>query len=69
MTTITVWLNGQQIECQSQQCLTQLLEVFAIPTVGAAIAINQSIVTRSEWSTTILTTGDHIALFQVIAGG
>ncbi|KJG13348.1 sulfur carrier protein ThiS [Photobacterium iliopiscarium] len=69
MTMITVWLNNQAVECQSQQCLTELVEQLTLPTVGAAIAINQAIITRSEWSTTVLNHNDQITLFQVIAGG
>ena len=69
MTMITVWLNNQAIECQSQQCLIELVEQLTLPTVGAAIAINQAIITRSDWSTTVLNHNDQITLFQVIAGG
>lgn len=69
MTMITVWLNNQAFECQPQQCLTQLIEQLALPTVGAAIAINQAIITRSEWPATVLNNDDQITLFQVIAGG
>lgn len=69
MTMITVWLNNQAIECQSQQSLIELVEQLTLPTVGAVIAINQAIITRSDWSTTVLNHNDQITLFQVIAGG
>ncbi|PSU82575.1 thiamine biosynthesis protein ThiS [Photobacterium phosphoreum] len=69
MTIITVWLNNQAIECQSQQSLIELVEQLTLPTLGAAIAINQAIITRSDWSTTVLNHNDQITLFQVIAGG
>ncbi|OBU34387.1 sulfur carrier protein ThiS [Photobacterium phosphoreum] len=69
MTMITVWLNNQAIECQSQQSLIELVEQLTLPTVGASIAINQAIITRSDWSTTVLNHNDQITLFQVIAGG
>ncbi|MCD9464814.1 thiamine biosynthesis protein ThiS [Photobacterium phosphoreum] len=69
MTMITVWLNNQAIECQSQQSLIKLVEQLTLPTLGAAFAINQAIITRSDWSTTVLNHNDQITLFQVIAGG
>ncbi|WP_256383396.1 sulfur carrier protein ThiS [Photobacterium toruni] len=69
MTIITVWLNDQAVECQSQQCLVELVEQLSLPTMGAAIAVNQAIITRSKWSTTVLNHHDQISLFQVIAGG
>lgn len=36
---------------------------------GVALAVNQEVVPASEWPQHILVDGDHIQLFQAIAGG
>ncbi|KLU14579.1 MULTISPECIES: sulfur carrier protein ThiS [Xenorhabdus] len=47
----------------------QLLEPIERPQSGTALAINQTIIPRSEWQTHQINDGDTILLFQAIAGG
>ncbi|MBD1227168.1 sulfur carrier protein ThiS [Xenorhabdus griffiniae] len=47
----------------------QLLEHIERPQSGTALAINQTIIPRSEWQTHQINDGDSILLFQAIAGG
>ncbi|MCC8365688.1 sulfur carrier protein ThiS [Xenorhabdus sp. PB61.4] len=47
----------------------QLLEHMQRTQSGTALAINQTIIPRSEWHTHQLSDGDNILLFQAIAGG
>ncbi|PHM64794.1 sulfur carrier protein ThiS [Xenorhabdus stockiae] len=47
----------------------QLLEHMQRTQSGTALAINQTIIPRSEWRTHQLNDGDNILLFQAIAGG
>ncbi|WP_340611560.1 sulfur carrier protein ThiS [Xenorhabdus bharatensis] len=49
--------------------IQQLLEHMQRTQSGTALAINQTIIPRSEWSTHQLNDGDNILLFQAIAGG
>ncbi|MBD2816096.1 sulfur carrier protein ThiS [Xenorhabdus sp. Flor] len=47
----------------------QLLEHIQRTQSGTALAINQTIIPRSEWDTHLINDGDNILLFQAIAGG
>ncbi|BET95365.1 sulfur carrier protein ThiS [Xenorhabdus taiwanensis] len=47
----------------------QLLEHIEHTQSGTALAINQTIIPRSEWQTHQINDGDTILLFQAIAGG
>ncbi|CEO40664.1 thiamine biosynthesis protein ThiS [Photobacterium kishitanii] len=69
MTMIKIWLNDQPVVCEAEQTLSQFVAQLSLPTQGTAMAINQSIVAASEWSTTVIADGDQLALFQAIAGG
>ncbi|PHM28882.1 sulfur carrier protein ThiS [Xenorhabdus budapestensis] len=47
----------------------QLLEHIQRTQLGTALAINQTIIPRSEWDIHLINDGDNILLFQAIAGG
>ncbi|PHM74505.1 sulfur carrier protein ThiS [Xenorhabdus kozodoii] len=47
----------------------QFLEQIERTQSGTALAINQTIIPRSEWQTHQINDGDTILLFQAIAGG
>ena len=49
--------------------VTQLFTYLDKPLVGSAVAINQHIISRSEWDNYLINEGDNISLFQAIAGG
>ncbi|MGF1727467.1 sulfur carrier protein ThiS [Photobacterium nomapromontoriensis] len=67
--TISIWVNDQQIDISDGQALTVLLHQLEMPLPATAVAMNDRIIPRSEWESTRLTAGDRIALFQAIAGG
>lgn len=66
---IQVQVNDKPVECPQWHSLTALLKTLDMPLQATAVALNDDIVTRSEWDSTQLKTGDRIALFQAIAGG
>ena len=66
---IQVQVNDKPVRCPEGQCLTALLTMLDMPLQATAVALNDDIVARSEWDSTLLNTGDRIALFQAIAGG
>lgn len=57
----------QQVECYAN--LQQIITRFSLPEVGCVFAINNQVVPRSEWASTVLSEGDSVSLFQAIAGG
>lgn len=62
-------LNDQPIDCADAVTLQMLLEQKALLTAGIALAVNDAIVPRGQWSEHTLQDGDSVLLFQVIAGG
>ena len=68
-TLIQVRVNDKPVEVPEGQSLSALLTQLEMPLQATAVALNEDIVARSEWETTILSAGDRIALFQAIAGG
>ncbi|WP_350307089.1 sulfur carrier protein ThiS [Photorhabdus viridis] len=64
-----ITINGQLMELTAPLALQQLLEQLERAQPGTALAINQTIIPRSNWSTHQVNDGDNILLFQAIAGG
>ncbi|MBS9944579.1 sulfur carrier protein ThiS [Vibrio alginolyticus] len=67
---ITIVINNDQShQVASESNLQQIISQFALPEMGCVFAINNNVVPRSEWASTVLSQGDSISLFQAIAGG
>jgi sulfur carrier protein len=66
---IQVLVNEKPVECSLDLNLEALLTELEMPLQATAVALNDDIVARSQWGSTILNAGDRIALFQAIAGG
>ena len=64
-----IQVNDQPLELAENTTVEQLLLQLDKPLIGSAVAVNQSIITRSNWATTTINEGDNISLFQAIAGG
>ncbi|EOW6805193.1 sulfur carrier protein ThiS [Cronobacter muytjensii] len=62
-------LNDEAIQCVEGLSAAQLLEQLKLDRPGTALAINQTILPRSQWPDYALQEGDSLTLFQVIAGG
>ncbi|NOI83606.1 sulfur carrier protein ThiS [Vibrio tubiashii] len=66
---ITIVINDQSHQVASASNLQQIIHQFELPEIGCVFAINNNVVPRSEWASTVLSQGDSISLFQAIAGG
>ncbi|WP_036771606.1 sulfur carrier protein ThiS [Photorhabdus australis] len=64
-----ITVNDQTIEITAPLVVQQLLEQLGRMQPGTSLAINQTIIPRSEWNTHQINDGDNILLFQAIAGG
>ena len=45
------------------------VEELALPAEGIAVAINNRIVRRPEWETTLLAEGDRLTVIRAVCGG
>jgi thiamine biosynthesis protein ThiS len=62
-------LNGERSEVADGSSLAQLIETLGLAPERIAIELNQSVVRRSEWSTTELREGDRIEVVHFVGGG
>ncbi|AAS63275.1 Sulfur carrier protein ThiS [Yersinia pestis biovar Medievalis str. Harbin 35] len=66
---IPIMLNDQPLEVECNLTAEMLLNQLKHHQPGTALAINQVIIPRADWQNHRLQAGDHILLFQAIAGG
>ena len=66
-----VTLNGDAREVNDRATICALLQEIGIeaPGKGIAVAVNASVVPRSEWSTTRLAPEDRVDIIHVVQGG
>lgn len=64
-----IQFNDEPLECTEGTTLSALLAQLEQGKAGAALAVNQTIIPRDQWSSYLLCEGDTILLFQAIAGG
>lgn len=62
-------VNEKCVELNEKSNIEQLLALLDSPLKGSAIAVNQKIISRSEWANYQLQENDQVSLFQAIAGG
>jgi sulfur carrier protein len=62
-------LNGESLQLESSCSLESLLSAQNQLKAGVAVAINQQVIPRSQWSHTFLSEHDDVDLFRAIAGG
>lgn len=66
---IQIQVNHDAKEVLKNSNLNQLLETLKISSNGIAVAINNQIITKTEWNTTILNENDAITIIQATQGG
>ena len=64
-----IQVNEEALEVSKNTNIEQLLLQLDKPLVGSAVAVNQEVISRSEWNNYMFNEGDNISLFQAIAGG
>ena len=62
-------LNGELLQLDSSCSLEALLSAQNQLKAGDAVALNQQVIPRSQWSNTFLSEHDDVDLFRAIAGG
>jgi sulfur carrier protein len=62
-------LNEQPLELAQPISISALLQQLERHQPGTALAINQTIIPRTDWANHLVQDGDDILLFQAIAGG
>lgn len=62
-------VNGQPEEIASPVTVSELIEIRNISDKGVAVAVNDSVVPKSEWTATTIQAGDRIEIVRATQGG
>jgi sulfur carrier protein len=66
---MTIVVNGNDLTCADGLTIQGLLAELALSSAATVAQLNDSIVLRSEYPTTVLAEGDSLLLIQVVGGG
>ena len=66
---MNITINGEVNILPGPLLLSELLQHYGYPASGIALAVNQNVIPRHSWADYLIQEGDHLDIFQVIAGG
>lgn len=66
---MTIFLNGEARELDSQKTVAELLEVFSLPKQRVAIELNRQVIRRQDWEKTEVADQDKIEVVHFVGGG
>jgi len=66
---ITIVVNGESKDVPGGITVARLLELLGLAAGRVAIERNLQILSRSEWATTQVATGDRYEIVQFVGGG
>jgi sulfur carrier protein len=64
-----ILLNGESIDAGKAETITELIELFQLPSQSIVVEHNGLALHRHEWSERSLAEGDRIEFIRVVAGG
>ncbi len=67
--TLVVQINGQGRDVADKVKLSELVNELSLAPERVAIELNQKVVRRDLWPTTILADGDRIEIVHFVGGG
>jgi sulfur carrier protein len=65
---VLIRINAEQVEVDDQMTVAALLQSLGYPDRGIAVAVDQAVVPRSSWATT-LSDGATIEVVTAVQGG
>lgn len=66
---LTIQLNGDKKEIESEVNLDRLLDLFSLPKQRVAIELNRSVIRRQDWANTAVRDGDRVEVVHFVGGG
>lgn len=66
---VQLHVNDQAYQYASEILLTQLLKDLELPSEGIAIAINQTVISKTSWPSVRLKHDDKILVIKATQGG
>jgi sulfur carrier protein len=66
---LTVLVNGERRRVASGTALDTLVGTLAASPSGVAAALNETVVPRAQWPSTLLSEGDRVEVLTAVQGG
>ncbi|MFE9041024.1 MULTISPECIES: sulfur carrier protein ThiS [unclassified Streptomyces] len=66
---VTVSVNGEPRALAAPVSLASLVAGLTTAPSGVAAAVNEAVVPRGEWATTLLADGDRVEVLTAVQGG
>ncbi|OEJ96608.1 sulfur carrier protein ThiS [Streptomyces thermolilacinus] len=66
---VTVSVNGEPRELPAPAALDALVATLTTAPSGVAAAVNETVVPRGEWASTVLADGDRVEVLTAVQGG
>ncbi|GAA3396565.1 sulfur carrier protein ThiS [Streptomyces roseoviridis] len=68
-TSVNVSVNGEARALAGPLSLDALVATLTTAPSGVAAAVNETVVPRSRWATTVLAEGDRVEVLTAVQGG
>lgn len=65
---MNIKINNKETEVKATS-LQELATEIALPEKGVAVAVNNRMVTRTDWNHTAINDGDNIVVIKAVCGG
>ena len=65
---MNIKINNKETEVKATS-LQELATEISLPEKGVAVAVNNRMVTRADWSHTAINDGDNIVVIKAVCGG
>ncbi|MBK9164134.1 MAG: sulfur carrier protein ThiS [Acidobacteria bacterium] len=66
---VTIILNGEKKEIESEVTLDRLLDLFSLPRQRVAVELNKEVISRKDWKQTTVSSEDRIEVVHFVGGG
>ena len=66
---MTITINGEIKELESEVNLSRLLELFSLPSQRVAVELNREVIRKNDWEATIVKDDDRIEIVHFVGGG
>lgn len=66
---VTIVLNGEKKEIESEVTLDRLLDLFSLPKQRVAVELNKEVISRKDWEQTAVRDEDRVEVVHFVGGG
>ncbi len=64
-----IFINDEPVECPESSTISTLLIQQNIPPVNMAVALNDRVISKTQWEQTMLSEGCHLIIIKAVQGG